>query len=252
MFYLGESAAKFHITEPCEAAFEAITQRIKSEQILSLCLDTDESCLKMVVDFLPKFNRITSLTLLNLQALEAVSQYGVYFPQLTRLSLRYNNEIGLNVMRNIFFYLPWTILRFEIHCTRVLCTHYEAVELFRKFECNFRVQYFLLDLDCYPLISSEECFQQHQTCFLMTTRDLLRCMQRLLCVHLIINQYDLENLLHIEEWKDLSVRCSWLKKVKLQTSGNVFQDEGLARKILDIQNECRYVGRGINFQVIHS
>lgn len=244
--------AKVHITEPCEVLFETITRRIKSEQILSLCLNTDESCLQMIVDFLPKFNQITSLTLINLQVLEDVSEYGVYFPKLTRLSLRYNNEIGFNVMRNILCYLPESVRIFEIHCTSVLCTHYEPEKSFQDFRASHQVKGFLLDLDRYPLITSEDCFQQHKACFLSTTIDLLKCMRRLQCVHLIINQYDLESLLDMKEWKKLCNYCYYLTKVKLQILGNISQDEGLSQKILDIQNEWRHLRRDFEFQVISS
>ena len=252
LVYLQQSDTKVHITEPCEALFETITRRIEPEQIVSLCLNTDESSLKMIVNFLPKFNQIISLTLLNLQVLEVVSEYGVYFPKLTRLSLRYTNEIGFNAMKNILPCLPETIRRLEIHCTRVLCTHYEVEQFYQNISFNYQVKYFLLNLDQYPLISSDECFQQYKACFLITTIDLLKYIENLRYVHLIINQYDLDKLLDMTVWKDLLFYCHLLKKVTVQILGNISQDEILTKKITEMQDKWRYTGRNIKFQVISS
>jgi hypothetical protein len=250
LYFIRQSKAKVYITEPFDTVFNMITQKINSEQIISLCLNTDEVRLRMIFSFLPMFNQVISLTLLNLHFLEQISEYGIYFPKLTCLSLRYNTEIGFNILKNIFHYLPNSIRRFEIHCTGALCTHYDEDQFNIHYQ-NFSVKYFLLDMNQYPLISTNECFQHHKSCFFMTTIDLMKYMINIRYFYLIINQYDVEKLLDINDWKYLAHHCYYLRKVILQILGNILEDKLLSQKVLEIQNALIHVGQTmIEFQII--
>lgn len=231
LIHLNQSDEKFHLTELCDIPLG----RIKPEQIVSLTTDANQSSLKMISEYTEQLKEILSLTLIDLQMLESISQYGFYFSKLIRLSLRYNNEIGLNIMRNIFRYFPRTIRRFEIHCTRVLCPHYELEQQSLDTSTfNYDVKYFLLDLDQFPLISSDECYQQHETCFLMTMVEFVRCMPWLHVLHLIVNPYDLEKLMDMDQWENLFLYCYFLRKVKVEILGNVDDCQG---KIIEWKNQ---------------
>ena len=241
LVHLGQSDGKFHIIEPCESHFDVIQQRIKPEQIISFTANAHQLLLTMIQEYFRESKEVLSLTLIDLQMLESVSQYGVYFPNLIRLSLRYDNEIGLNVMKNIFRYLPRSIRRLEIHCTRVLCPHYEReqYDMFDISACSLYVTYLLLDLDQFPLISMEECYQEYQTCFLRTLTEFVKHMSWLKYLHLIVNQYDLDNLMNMEQWRGLVFNCRYLRKVKLQILANVADSEILSRKILQWRNQWK-------------
>jgi hypothetical protein len=243
LFYLCQSKAKLHITEPCPTLFQTITQRIKSEQIVALCLNTDDCGL-------PMFNQVISLTLVNLQVLQQVNQYEIYFPQLTCLSLRYDNEIGFNILKNVLPYLPQSIIRFEIHCAGALCTHYDEEKFNMLYECNYNVKYFLLDMGRASLISRDECFQHHSSCFLTTIIDLMKYMRNLRYFHLIINQDAVKKLLDINDWKNLFYQCFYLKKIILQVLGNTSNDELLLQKIFEIQKRDNRLQPKIEFQVM--
>jgi hypothetical protein len=249
LFFLHQSKAKVHITEPCHAFLDTIVRKLKSEQIVSLCLNTDEFWLKMVFDFLPMFKHVISLTLLNLHFLEQISEYEIHFPQLTCLSLRYNSEIGFNVFKNMFFYLPNSIRRLEIHCAGALCTHYDE-KSFNMQYTDFYIKYFLLDMGQNPSISINECFQHYKSCFFMTIVDLMKSMINIRYFHLIINQYDVEKLLNITDWKILIDHCYHLKKVILQIFGNMLENKLLSKKIMEIQHAMYCIGRKIKFQII--
>jgi len=249
LYFIRQSEVKVYITEPFDTYFNMINRKIKSEQIVSLCLNTDEVRLKMIFTFLPMYNQVISLTLVNLHFLEQISEYGIHFPKLTCLSLRYNTEIGLNIFKNMFRYIPDSIRRFEIHCAGALCTHYDENQFNIQYT-DFNIKYFLLDMGQYPLISTKECFQHYKSCFLMTTIDLMKYMINIRYFHLIINQYDVEKLLDINHWKFLAHHCYGLKKVILQILGNMLEDKILSEKILEIQNELRHIRQTIKFQII--
>lgn len=188
---LGQSDAKMHIVEPCEDLSDMIYHRLNAEQLVAFCSNTDQSSWKIIADYFTKYSEIRPLTLLNAEHMESFSQVGYYFPRLTRLSLRYDHGIDLVAMKSIFRYLPRSILRFEIHSTRILCSHNEQEESPAILDFNYRLRSFRLDLDNYPLITSEECFREHPACFLVSWIQFLRFMPMIRYLHLIINRYDL-------------------------------------------------------------
>src|SRR5690348_12933397 len=96
---LGRSEAQLHIIEPCQTLFHVIYQRLKPIQIVSLCSNTDQSSLKMLAEYFRKFNEVLSLTLVDIQMLESIDEFGYYFPKLTRLSLRYKHQTGFYLMK---------------------------------------------------------------------------------------------------------------------------------------------------------
>jgi len=81
--------------------------------------------------------------------MEQISEYGIYFSNWICLSLRYNNEIGFNALKNMFRYLPNSIRLFEIHCSGALWTHYDIDESNIYHMLCFSVKYFLLDMGEY-------------------------------------------------------------------------------------------------------
>jgi hypothetical protein len=96
------------------------------------------------------------------------------------------------------------------------------------------VEYFLFDVGHFSLISTNNCFRYYKSCSLRTIIDLIKKMLNIRHVHLIINKYDIEKLLDIDEWKILVYECFQLKKVTLKVWGNMFQDEQLIKKALEI------------------
>lgn len=250
--FLHQSKAKLHITDSSDVFIRTIDQRIKPEQIVSLHLNTNESCLKTILNFLPVFNRVVSLTLCNLHSLDHISEYQIHFPNITCLSLRYNNEIGFNVLTNIFQYLPTTIKRLKIHCTGALCTHYDDDIYNMQYRYNnFIVKYFLLDMGEACLNSTNECFKRYESCFLMTTIDLMKCMPNTRYFHLIINQYGVEKILNIDDWRNLMNIFYHLEKITLHVIGNKLEDnELLLQKVMELQNELNNGRKIIKFRVI--
>ena len=247
---LGESDARVHIVEPCENLSGVIHQRLHGEQIVAFCSNTDQSSWKIIADYSRKFHEICSLTLLDLDLLESVSEFEYYFPKLTRLSLRYNNAIDFNRMKTIFRCLPRSIRRFEIHSTRILCSHYNQQTSLNFFESNYQLKSFLLDLDNYPLITREECFAEHPACFLGTLMEFLRAMPRIECFHLIVNRYDLENLIEREEWESLFYRLFYLKKVKLRILGTITDEDVLWEKIEQLRQRFSALKQSLVLKII--
>ena len=85
-----------HISRPYDTFIKMILRKIKPEQIFSLCLHTEERWSEAKLSSLAVFTNVSSLTLLNHQAIEQISQYEKYFPGLTCLSLWYDNEFSSN------------------------------------------------------------------------------------------------------------------------------------------------------------
>ena len=192
---LRKSKVKVHILDGCETYLNRIIQKLESEQIISLYLNTDQYWLNMIFSSISIFEKIHSLTLHNLEYFEQISEYEIHFPKLTCLSFRYNNDIGFNIFSNIFQYISNSIKRFEIHCNGSLCTHYNIEQFNQLYIKNYSIKYFLLDMGKYSSISKNECFRNYKSCFLKITIDLIEYMINIQYIRLIINSLDLEKII---------------------------------------------------------
>jgi hypothetical protein len=247
---LCEAKAKVHISESSGDFIKKVVRKLEPEQIVSMYLNNDESLLQTVFTFSSMFKKVISLTLLNLRLLEKVSEYEIHFPKLIRLSLWYDNEIGFNVLHSMFGCLQKSIERFEIHCPGALCTHYETQDFVMYNIKAYNVRYFLLDIGQCCLTSTNECFQQHKSCFLMATIDLVRYMPNIRYFRLITNVNNVENWLDIDNWQRLIRFCFLLKTVTLQIIGGTSKDEQLYQKVWEIIYQLRDLGRSIKFRVV--
>jgi hypothetical protein len=244
---LRKNKMKVHISEPSDKFMSMVLQKLDPEQIVSLRFDTNGFGLKLE---LAALQNITSLTLLNLQFMEYISECAIHFPKLTRLLLWYDNEVGFNFLSSMFRHLQSPIERLEIRCAGALCTHYDTKELYLPQMGNVSINYFLLDVRHLPVTSTNECFRQYESCFLMTIIDLIKSMRNIRHVCFIVNKYNLEKLLHVNEWISLLYASSELKKVTLCVLGSVLEDEQVNTKLLEIQNKFYNMRRIIKFQVI--
>ncbi|CAF5101919.1 unnamed protein product, partial [Rotaria sp. Silwood1] len=144
-----------------------IIQKIKFEQITSLHLN-DLSFSKMKeLNSSIIFINVISLTLLNYQLMNSIKEYKVYFPNLIRLCLWYDNQVNFNIINEISSQLWSSIKRFEIHCAGPLCKHYDINELNMRYLRNYTIEYFLLDVRHFPLSSLHQCWKFQELCFLM-------------------------------------------------------------------------------------
>jgi hypothetical protein len=223
-----------------------ILRQLKREQIVSLQLNALQVWPERDLII---FRNVISMTLLNLPYDNLISRYDEYFPNLTCLSLCYDNEVNLNSFGPIFKQLWQRIKRFEIHCAGTLCTHYDTNQLNKFYTLVNYVEYFLFDVGHFPLISMNNCFRYYKSCFLITTIDFIKKLINIQYIHLIINKYDIEQLLDIDQWKTLVNECLQLKQVTLQVLGNTFQNEQLMQKVLNIQTEMNNIRQTIKFQI---
>lgn len=232
LYLLRHSKINAHMTNPDEKLLCLINKKIQSEQIISLKRTPNDHDLSMIVNFIPMFNHIISLTLENLHLLEELSEYEIYFPSLTCLLLRYTDEIGLSMLENIFQYLPSTIQKLKIYSSGLLCTHYDNDYI--RFIYNFKITYFLLDMTSHHLNSINECFGRHKSCLLMMILNFMKYMANLKYFHMIINSYHIEKFLDINQWKSMFSYWLKLKTITIYIVGN---GELLAEKIEKFRQE---------------
>ncbi|CAF1450233.1 unnamed protein product [Rotaria sordida] len=251
LFFLRKLKAKVHIDDLSETFINTILRKIKSNEIISLRLNSDESKLYMISNYLSLFNNVISLNLVNLEIMQQISEYEIYFPKLTCLSLCYNNEIGFNLLQNVLSYLPKSIRRFEIHCAGVLCTHYDIDEFNIESIYNFNIEYFLLDIGQFQLTSANECYQHYESCFLNTIYDLIQWMRRIQCFRLIINKYNVKKLLQVDHWKNFLYKCNSLNKITLQVIGGILENDEIQEKVRELQLEFYCIRPAIKFQIVY-
>jgi hypothetical protein len=227
-----------------------ILRQIKPEQIVSLDLDADQFSTARTSTAFAILTNVISLTLDNFQKMTQLDQCEKIFPNLIRLSLRYDEAIDLYMFSSIFSYLPNSIKTFEIHCARSGCTHRYNNQKGYTYTQNITIKHFLLDIGHYEIPETEKCRHYYKSCFWKTIVDLIDNMCSIQRIQLVINKTNLEDSLDLDKWKRVMHICRHLKKVILQVNGKMVQNQQLIRKIVTIQEKLRDVRETIRFQVI--
>jgi hypothetical protein len=244
------SGTKVHITDPSDAFMKIILRKLNPEQIVSVQFNGEGPCSDINLTSSTTFNNVTSMSLLNLQRTDEIIIYKAYFPNLTCVSLSYDNEIGLKSLDAMLYGLETRIKRLKLLCGGVLCTHYDTDErnIFRT--GNYTLDYFSIDISHFPVISTNQCFEEYDSCFLMMVTDFITNMRNIQHVRLITNECYLEKLLHVNEWKSLVDVCFRLKTIILRVIGSLLNKAQVKEKQLEIQNELRNVRQNIQFKVV--
>ncbi|CAF4953318.1 unnamed protein product [Rotaria sp. Silwood1] len=246
---LQHHSMKFQLSNPDIPFIQMILRKVKPEQIVSLQLDGFRLWSRIELTFLSTFTNIISMTLLNLPYDKEINKYEKYFPNLTCLSLCYDNEINLDTFSSIFNQFWDRIKRFEIRCAGVLCTHYTTYRSNKSYQVNSTVKYFLFDVGQFPLISMSNYYECNRLCCLKSIIILIKQMANIRCVHFIINKYDIEAFMDIHEWEILVQACSQLKNIKLQILDRMFQNDELTQKVFEIQTALHNIRQTIRFQI---
>jgi hypothetical protein len=227
-----------------------ILRTIKPEQIVSLRLNTILYSLTSELASLAGLTNVISLSLLNFHCTYLINKYEEYFPELFRLSLWYDNEVNFNILTTILKHILRPIKRLEIHCSGAICTHCHWDPLNTRYANNFTVEYFLIDIGHFPLPSTRECYENHKSCFLITTIDLMKKMPNIRHVRVITNKYNLEELLDANEWKSLKNICFKLKTITLEVLGSMIEKEELLQKAMEIQKIFQDDQQTIKFKIV--
>jgi hypothetical protein len=223
-----------------------ILRKLNPEQIVSVKINAEQQWLETELASLTNLNKVTSISLLNLQQADKISRYEVYLTNLTCLSLWYDNETTYDMIASIISQLHSPIKRFEIHSPGTLCTHYGTSERNIGLMMNSSIEYLLIDMSHFPLTSINNCFQCYSSCLLMTIIDFMKNMYNIHHVCLITNKYNLKKLLDVKEWNRLLYLSPELKKVTLRVLDGVLEDGDTTEKILEIQ---KILTPQIKFQV---
>ncbi|CAF5003352.1 unnamed protein product [Rotaria sp. Silwood1] len=195
-----------------------ILRKIKSEQIVSLAFNTSQLWLDTELTFLSNFNKVTSIILHNSSYANQVSEYIKCFPDLTHLSLYYDDKINYYILNEVLIQVRQQIKRFEIHCPEIVYTDDDGIGQLKKRQMvTTRIKYFLLDVGRYPSTSTNSHLQHYKSWFFMPLADLMKKMPNIQHIHIISNKYNIEYFFDDDQWKLVLNRCSQLKKITLQS-----------------------------------
>jgi len=244
------SGRKVHITDPSDAFMKIILGKLNPEQIVSVQFNAEQPCSDINLTSSTIFDKVTSMSLLNLQRTDEIIMYKAYFPNLTRVSLSYDNEIGLKSLDAMLYGLETRIKRLKLLCGGVLCTHYDTYERNILRTGNYSLDYFSIDISHFPVISTNQCSKQYDSCFLMMVTDFIKNMRNIRHVRLITNKFYLEKLLNIHEWRSLAYACNELKTVVLRVLGSLLNKAQVKEKQLEIQKALDNVREKIQFKVV--
>ncbi len=246
--WLNNPNLRFQLSNPSVPFMRMIDQKIQPEQIVSVEL---QSWSQTDVEFLSIFRGVISMSLVNFPYENRIDQYKICFPNLTCLSLYYDDEINFHRFHNIFDQLWNGIHRLEIHTTGIPCIHYGISPFDNLYKLNVGIKYFLFDVGHFSLISMNNCFEHSQSCFSMTLIDFIKTMRNIRYVCLIINKDDVEKFFDLELWEDSVMICSQLKKIKIQILGKINSEDGeqLRSNALNMQTCLQSIRQTIKFQI---
>ncbi len=82
-----------------------------------------------------------------------------------------------------------------------------------------------------------------------TIIDFITRMESIRYLYLVINKYDIEQLLVVENWEFLVLKCFQLKKITIEILGSLVRNEQLIQKVLNIQKKLCNIRKTIKFQI---
>lgn len=228
-----------------------IFRTIQPEQIVSLRLDTQLYFTESQLTLLAGLTNVVSLNLLNFQSINLIHIYEEYFPQLTHLSLWYDNEVDLNRLFTIMNYIRSPIRRFEIYCGEIICSHQGYSQLSYGIMNNFTVNYFLIDISHSSLPLTNACCLQYVSCSLTIIIDFIKKLNNIRHIHFITNRYHLNELLDEYQWNFVAFYCKKLKTINIEIRENISEEqEALVQKVMRIQNILKTYAPVVKFQVL--
>ncbi|CAF1501293.1 unnamed protein product, partial [Rotaria sp. Silwood1] len=214
---LNNYQSKFQLSNPFNPFIKMIFRKIKSEQIVSLAFTTSQLWLDTELTFLSNFNKVTSIILHNSSYTNQISEYINCFPNLTHLSLYYDDKINYYILNEVLIQVRQQIKRFEIHCPEIVYTDDDGIDQLKKRQMvTARIKFFLLDVGRYPSTSTNSHLQHYKSWFFMPLADLMKKMPNIQHIHIISNKYNIEYFFDDDQWKLVLNRCSQLKKITLQ------------------------------------
>ena len=229
----------FSLLNPSEKLINMILRIFQYKQIVSLELSTYNFLTMSPLDWLSRLTGIISLTLFNLHQSIFLPHYTRHFPNLTRLSLSYDDAVNFDTIQSIIRFLPPTIQRFEVHCNVAICHHSSQYFLEIRHAQNLTIRYLLIDIGYTPLPSLNGCLQNHQSCFLKSTIDLIRTLVNIRQVRFLTSKDNLKKLLDADEWRTVFVDCPELNKIRMDILEGSSERDLLFERAMILQNSLQ-------------
>ncbi|CAF4537832.1 unnamed protein product [Rotaria socialis] len=246
---LRQNGTKMMICDPSQTFINMILRKIKPEQITSLCLNASWLLTPSNLDPLNIFTNVISLTVMNLQQIDAIHNYAAQFPKLKCLSLWYDYGISFKLLNIVYEKFQSSINEFRIYCAGALCDHSAVDDFDRIYAKKSNIKNFLVDMSQFPLTSMNNCLQHHHSWFLKSIFDFIKVIYTVRYVRLLIKCNDAKILLDINEWRNLIRTCYQLKKVVLVVFGSLSADVEVSQKVIEIQNEISSLSSGTKLYV---
>jgi hypothetical protein len=171
------------------------------------------------------------------------------YPNLTRLSLTYDNEVDYELLNGILNRLKQKIQRFEIYCSEILGNQNDENSLNQTSNVITSIKYFLLNTGHYGRTSTNRYLQHYKPIFFITKIGFISKIPYIQYIHLIIKSNDIEHFLDHEQWKIPVQTCFSLKKITLKVLGNTSDPASWIKKVSDIQTTLRIIQPKIKFQI---
>ncbi|CAF1343882.1 unnamed protein product [Adineta ricciae] len=244
---LSEINMKVQLSNPSTSFINTIFRQLKSKQIASVHFDTSQFPITQISNTLVMLPNVLSLTLDNLESIKEIEQWNVFFPDLSRLSLRYTCGVNLYAFHYIFGHVSNTVEKFEIHCTQSKCKHGCNLPNLTGDIRNVTIKRFLLEIDHYTNPNSDSCRQPYQSCLWRTLIELISNMCNLRHVELVVNEAETVQLLDWQQWQRLMHCCRQLNTIVLRVKEEM---EHPLVTIATIQERLRDVRHTIKFRVI--
>ena len=173
------------------------------------------------------------------------------FQSLERLSLWFLDEFNFDATILHHLRLPSTISHFRIHCAGVSCSHQPMEKVWNSsiVETMPSVTYFLFDLDCYALISTEQCKKGRTTCFFDQMANFIRKMINVKVIRFRLSSVHVEKLFHRDIWRNLIEHCRDLNKIFINVIKES-EETNLIEHAAEIERDLQNIRLEVIFRLI--
>ncbi|UJR07926.1 hypothetical protein I4U23_012209 [Adineta vaga] len=240
---------KLPMVEHSTMFIEMLLRKIDPTQIVSLQLRSEDLILNQTKPQLSIYNSVRSISFVNFHNVNEIIRNVMSLKYLTCVSLWYDSEIAFHVISTISGVFQQTIKQLKIHCAGALCAHGIGNDILDNFNQNYSIEYLTVDMSKFAAVGIDSCSRNYPSCLLMMIVDLIKRMNKIRCVDVITNRYNMKNLLDVNEWKRIIEYQRTLAKVTLRVVDMKRDDEEILTKIDEIQTMFRH---SIDFRVVFS
>ena len=242
---LRQEHSKVHLNNPSNRFLQLIPRHLDPKQVTSVRFTGE--LLPSTHDFLSfhAFDQLLSLTVLNAIRLDEIGPISRRLPTVRSVSLWFDGEFQLFLLKNLLWSFSESVTRLEIRCAGASCDH--SVPEYQQGRCvgSTTITSFIFDIGHYQWNWDTSSPDDDSSCFSHSILNFIPSLINIRRVKFITSRYQIQTLLQVHPWRKLVTECDRLDQVIIQ----LVDDGDYTQEAANIERELRHLRPAIIFRI---